>query len=159
MITLKKDYANTLKQSKINDIIGKLPGKGDGLTKKIENSSFTYDQAVRAYLWNKSGYEIPSISKVEKNKLIELVNENQFIFLGRMDNVINSGGIKLIPEQIEQKLVNKISQRFFITSKPDNELGEKVVLVIEGEKFELDNSIYESLDKYEKPKKVIKYYH
>lgn len=89
------------------------------------------------------------------NDIVELVNENQFIFLGRMDNVINSGGIKLIPEQIEQKLANKISQRFFITSKPDNELGEKVVLVIEGEKYKLDDSIYESLDKYEKPKEIV----
>ena len=89
------------------------------------------------------------------NDIVELVNENQFIFLGRMDNVINSGGIKLIPEQIEEKLATKISQRFFIASKDDNELGEKVVLVIEGENEELDASIYESLDKYEKPKELI----
>lgn len=89
------------------------------------------------------------------NDIVELVNENQFIFLGRMDNVINSGGIKLIPEQIEEKLASKIQQRFFIASKPDNELGEKVVLVIEGEKHELDDSLYESLDKYEKPKELI----
>ncbi len=75
-ITLKRDYANTLKQSKINDIVGKLPGKGDGLTKKIENSSFTYDQAVRAYLWNKSGYEIPGISKEQKTQLIETITNN-----------------------------------------------------------------------------------
>jgi O-succinylbenzoic acid--CoA ligase len=89
------------------------------------------------------------------NDIVELVNENQFIFLGRIDNVINSGGVKLIPEQIEEKLGGKIHHRFFITSKPDNELGEKVVLVIEGEKHELDDSIYESLDKYEKPKEVV----
>ena len=75
-ITLKRDYANTLKQSKINDIVGKLPGKGDGLTKKIENSSFTYDQAVRSYLWNKSGYEIPGISKEQKTQLIETITNN-----------------------------------------------------------------------------------
>ena len=89
------------------------------------------------------------------NDIVELVNENQFIFLGRMDNVINSGGIKLIPEQIEEKLASKIQQRFFIASKPDNELGEKVVLVIEGEKHELEDSLYEALDKYEKPKELI----
>ena len=89
------------------------------------------------------------------NDIVELVNENQFIFLGRMDNVINSGGVKLIPEQIEEKLSSKIHHRFFIASKPDNELGEKVVLVIEGEKHELDDLIYESLDKYEKPKEVV----
>ncbi len=89
------------------------------------------------------------------NDIVELVNENQFIFLGRMDNVINSGGIKLIPEQIEEKLASKISDRFYIASKPDNELGQKVVLVIEGEPHEFDDSIYESLDKYEKPKELI----
>lgn len=89
------------------------------------------------------------------NDIVELVNENQFIFLGRMDNVINSGGIKLIPEQIEEKLASKIHQRFFITSKTDKELGEKVVLVVEGEKHDLDNSLYETLDKYEKPKEII----
>lgn len=89
------------------------------------------------------------------NDIVELVNENQFIFLGRMDNVINSGGIKLIPEQIEEKLASKIHQRFFITSKPDKELGHKVVLVIEGEKHDFDETLYENLDKYEKPKEIV----
>ena len=89
------------------------------------------------------------------NDIVELVNENQFIFLGRMDNVINSGGIKLIPEQIEYKLANKIHERFFITSKSDAELGEKVILVIEGEKQDFDNTLYEGLDKYEKPKEIV----
>lgn len=89
------------------------------------------------------------------NDIVELVNENQFIFLGRMDNVINSGGIKLIPEQIEEKLASKIQQRFFIGSKPDNELGQKVVLVVEGDQQDFENSLYDGLDKYEKPKEII----
>lgn len=89
------------------------------------------------------------------NDIVELVNENQFIFIGRIDNVINSGGIKLIPEQIEEKLAAKINQRFFIASKPDNELGEKVLLVIEGDKQEFDDSLYDGLDKYEKPKELL----
>ncbi|NNT73048.1 AMP-binding protein [Flavobacterium sp. IMCC34852] len=89
------------------------------------------------------------------NDIVELVNENQFVFLGRMDNVINSGGIKLIPEQIEEKLAHKINQRFFITSKPDAELGEKVILVVEGEKHDLGDDLYNELDKYEKPKEII----
>ncbi len=89
------------------------------------------------------------------NDIVELINENQFVFLGRMDNVINSGGIKLIPEQIEDKLAHKIHQRFFITAKPDSELGEKVVLVVEGEKQDLGEDLYDELDKYEKPKELI----
>jgi O-succinylbenzoic acid--CoA ligase len=99
----------------------------------------------------------PRISEevITTNDIVELLNENQFVFIGRIDNVINSGGIKLIPEQIEEKLAGKIAQRFFIASKPDNELGEKVVLVIEGEKQEFDTTLYEELDKYEKPKEII----
>jgi O-succinylbenzoic acid--CoA ligase len=89
------------------------------------------------------------------NDIVELVNENQFVFLGRIDNIINSGGIKLIPEQIEEKLAHKINQRFFIASKLDNELGEKVLLVIEGEKQDIDYTLYEGLDKYEKPKELL----
>ncbi len=99
----------------------------------------------------------PSISDeiIHTNDIVELVNENQFVFLGRMDNVINSGGIKLIPEQIEEKLSCKITERFFISSIEDKELGEKVVLVIESEKYDLDENLFENLDKYEKPKEII----
>ena len=89
------------------------------------------------------------------NDIVELVNENQFVFLGRMDNVINSGGIKLIPEQIEEKLSGKIDARFFIASKEDRELGEKVILVIEGENQSINETIFSELDKYEKPKEIL----
>jgi O-succinylbenzoic acid--CoA ligase len=99
----------------------------------------------------------PKISEeiIQTNDLVELVSENQFVFLGRMDNVINSGGIKLIPEQIEDKLSKHIHKRFFITSKEDKELGEKLVLVIEGQQDDLDSTLFDDLDKYEKPREII----
>ena len=89
------------------------------------------------------------------NDLVELVSENQFIFLGRMDNLVNSGGIKLIPEQIEAKLLSSISQRFFVIGVSDADLGEKLILVIEGETYDFDKTLFEKLDKYEKPKDII----
>lgn len=89
------------------------------------------------------------------NDLVELLNENQFIFLGRIDNVINSGGVKLIPEQIEAKLTGKINSRFFVTGLPDTTLGEKLVLVIEGEKQEFPTDFFDVLGKYEKPKEIV----
>lgn len=92
---------------------------------------------------------------VVTNDLVELVSENQFVFLGRIDNVINSGGIKLFPEQIESKLAHQIPSRFYITSIPDAELGEKVVLVVEGDERTFEDSVFEVLDKYEKPKEII----
>ena len=100
--------------------------------------------------------DAPMISSEQicTNDIVELVGENQFVFLGRMDNIINSGGIKLIPEKIEEKLSDKIESRFFVTSTEDADLGEKLILVIEGEKQLLDTTIFDSLDKYEKPKEV-----
>ncbi len=91
---------------------------------------------------------------IRTNDLVELVNENQFIFLGRFDNVVNSGGIKLIPEQIEAKILPKISARFFVGGLPDESLGEKLILVIEGDEYELPQDVFDDVEKYEKPKKV-----
>ncbi|GGF10545.1 AMP-binding protein [Flavobacterium limi] len=100
---------------------------------------------------------IPSISEepIITNDLIELIKENQFTFLGRIDNVINSGGVKLIPEQIEAKLIGKINSRFFVTGIPDSILGEKLILVIEGEKQDFQVDFFDGLDKYEKPKEIV----
>ncbi|WP_264553973.1 AMP-binding protein [Flavobacterium sp. N2038] len=89
------------------------------------------------------------------NDLIDLVNENQFTFLGRIDNVINSGGVKLIPEQIEAKLIGKITNRFFVTGVPDTVLGEKLILVIEGEKQDFAPDFFDVLGKFEKPKEIV----
>jgi len=58
------------------------------------------------------------------NDLVELVDAGKFKWLGRWDNVINSGGIKLIPEQIESKLKTLIEDRFVIAGLPDHELGD-----------------------------------
>lgn len=101
--------------------------------------------------------DIPAVSEepIVTNDLIELIRENQFIFLGRIDNVINSGGVKLIPEQIEAKLIGKISSRFFVTGIPDSLLGEKLILVVEGEKQDFPADFFEVLDKYEKPKEIV----
>lgn len=100
---------------------------------------------------------VPTISEdaIVTNDLVEIIRENQFMFLGRIDNVVNSGGVKLIPEQIEAKLNGKINTRFFVTGVPDTTLGEKLILVIEGEKQDFANDFFDVLDKYEKPKEIV----
>ncbi|UQD57322.1 AMP-binding protein [Flavobacterium sp. K5-23] len=95
-----------------------------------------------------------SLEPIITNDLVEIINDNQFLFLGRIDNLVNSGGVKLIPEQIEEKLSTKIQSRFFVAGIPDDELGEKLVLIIEGENDTLEKTVFEVLDKYEKPKEV-----
>jgi o-succinylbenzoate---CoA ligase len=93
------------------------------------------------------------------NDLVEIISPTQFRWLGRADNVINSGGIKIFPEQLEKKLQNVIKERFIVTGMPDGKLGEKLVLVIETstpEKFEaLPGLIAEKLESYEKPRETI----
>jgi o-succinylbenzoate---CoA ligase len=92
---------------------------------------------------------------VVTNDLAELTDAHHFTWLGRYDNVINSGGIKLFPEQVEEKLSPYIAQRFFVYGLPDDTLGEKLVLVIEGEAYAIPEKAYSALDKYEKPKAVL----
>lgn len=96
-----------------------------------------------------------SDEKIITNDVVEIIEGNKFIWLGRFDNVINSGGVKLFPEKIEEKLLGKIPHRFFVIGKPDVSLGEKLILVIEGEPYAIDDSVFEGLDKYEKPKEVL----
>ena len=76
----------------------------------------------------------PAVSEhpVQTNDLVDLLSETEFHWLGRFDNVINSGGIKLIPEQIERQLKPLIAQRFFVAAEKHESLGEALVLVVEG---------------------------
>ncbi|WP_297702571.1 AMP-binding protein [uncultured Eudoraea sp.] len=100
----------------------------------------------------------PNISDnpVITNDIVELISEKEFLWLGRFDNVINSGGIKLIPEQIEQKLTSFIPSRFFVSALPDSQLGKKLILVVEGEKIDgLQEIISKAdLEKFELPKEI-----
>ncbi|WP_298496507.1 AMP-binding protein [uncultured Algibacter sp.] len=98
----------------------------------------------------------PKLSDEEiiTNDIVDVISDSSFEWLGRFDNVINSGGIKLYPEQIESKLQDKIPGEFFIASREDDTLGDKLILVVEGEKRTIDNSVFSELDKYEKPKEI-----
>ncbi len=98
------------------------------------------------------------LDALKTNDLVNLVSETEFDWLGRWDHVINSGGVKLIPEQIEEKLRPVVNGRFILTSKPDDTLGEKLILVVEGEERHPDllNKIsgMKNLDKFEIPKEI-----
>ena len=107
---------------------------------------------------------ITNHKKIITNDKVELLNDKQFNLLGRIDNVINSGGVKIQIEQLENKLVNiykgnNFSCPFFVTSKPDKILGEKVVLCVESENVldtdEILSFLKLSLDKFEVPKEII----
>ena len=91
-------------------------------------------------------------STLKTKDLIKKKSSSEFKWLGRSDNIINSGGIKLIPEEIERKIVQLISVKFVLIGVPDNELGEKIIIVSEKPlKIELEK-INKYLSKYEKIK-------
>jgi len=96
-----------------------------------------------------------SKNEIVTNDIVKLISETQFIWEGRFDNVINSGGIKLLPEKIEEKLSKLIQRRYFIFGKADDTLGEKAVLYVEGEPFTIEDSVFNVLNKYEIPKEII----
>lgn len=95
------------------------------------------------------------------NDVVEIITFKKFLWKGRYDNVVNSGGIKLFPEEIEWKLNPIIDRRFFVTGLPDDALGQKLVLFVEADfseeligELQKDIEELETLDKYEVPKKI-----
>tara|TARA_Y100000004_G_scaffold27318_1_gene27905 strand:- start:261 stop:7424 length:7164 start_codon:yes stop_codon:yes gene_type:complete len=62
---IANDYRNLTKQ---------MPDIRKKLTQKTPDGDFTYDDAVRVYLWKKAGFDIPGLSETDTNNLVELVN-------------------------------------------------------------------------------------
>lgn len=62
---------------------------------------------------------------------INLIDEQQFEWLGRKGNVINSGGIKIHAEVLERLISAHLKLPFFIHREADEKLGERVIILIE----------------------------
>lgn len=95
-----------------------------------------------------------SLEKIVTNDVVHLISDKEFEWLGRFDNVINSGGVKLHPEEIEKKISHLIKQRFFVAGIKDVLLGEKLILIIEGKKVDVILGEAKNLTQYEIPKEI-----
>ena len=94
------------------------------------------------------------------NDIAEINEKGQFRILGRKDNIINSGGIKIQIEQVEGHLKPHIHTPFLITSAPDTKFGEIVVLLYEKGEEKLLRKICESiLPSYWIPKRYVQTVH
>ncbi|MEC5173419.1 AMP-binding protein [Chryseobacterium nepalense] len=95
---------------------------------------------------------------LQTNDLVEIKNNNQFRFLGRIDNVINSGGAKIFPEQLEVLVKKEIPNEAVFIGRKDESLGQKLILIIEGQK---SKEIIDKISKipfeksYHRPKEII----
>jgi O-succinylbenzoic acid--CoA ligase len=127
--------------------------------KKIGEKAFTVLPNVKIFVDERQCLVIKAknISKDEivTNDIVNLISDKKFSWEGRYDNIINSGGIKLMPERIEDKLSTLIPRRYFVSGQTDETLGEKAVLYVEGEPMTIEESVYGVLDKFEKPKDVV----
>jgi O-succinylbenzoic acid--CoA ligase len=103
--------------------------------------------------------------EIVTNDIVDLKNDHEFRWLGRYDNVINSGGLKISPEHVEQKIGKiftrlRIPNPFFVFALPDERLGQKAVLVVEEPTLTLAtiDSIYDSMlltfSPYEIPRQI-----
>ena len=92
--------------------------------------------------------------KLRTNDCVNLIDSKHFQYLNRYDFIINTGGIKVNPEEIELKLKPLLKQAFFIWFVKDVHLGQKIVLVVQ-EKVNLKlkkKDFTHYLNKYEIPK-------
>lgn len=101
--------------------------------------------------------EAPHLSKdkVVTNDIVTIHSKTEFDFVGRYDNMINSGGVKLFPEAIESKIQEKTHMRFFITSVEDEQLGERLTMVLEGDLLDFPKDAFDDLDKFETPQRIL----
>nr|WP_242047170.1 AMP-binding protein [Dysgonomonas sp. HGC4] len=95
-----------------------------------------------------------SNERLYTNDIVEIYEDKSFRIIGRKDNIINSGGVKIQIEEVEALLKPLLNNGFAVTSLPDPKFGEIVVLVTEKE---IDESLISNLlPVYSIPKKIIK---
>ena len=91
------------------------------------------------------------------NDIVRLIDHKTFEWIGRRDYVINSGGIKIHPEESERILSRIITSRYLICGIKDDTLGERQILIIEGHKNDypsLDEFIEQNFDSIHRPKNI-----
>jgi len=136
--------------------------------KKIENKSIANDQFVTIdnvhVTMDKRDCLVinaPAISDITivTNDIVALHSSQAFTWLGRYDNVINSGGVKLFPEQIEKIIAKYFTQSFLIAGLPDEQLGQKLAFIVEGDTTILETQkklqTINELGKFQIPKEIV----
>jgi len=102
--------------------------------------------------------------KIQTNDLAEITSEKTFNWLGRIDNVINSGGVKVFLDNVDQVIAAIFYEQgwadsYFSWFEEDGKLGQKLILVIENPHQEISvqfllEEIRKRISAYETPKHV-----
>ena len=98
---------------------------------------------------------------IKTNDVVDLLDPTSFIWRSRLDHVINTGGIKVFPKELEDQIRSMIPYPFYIAAKSDERLGQKVCLILETDgltdehKNQLLQQIKKVLPKYSSPREII----
>lgn len=101
-----------------------------------------------------------AVKELVTNDVVELIDKYSFRWIGRYDHVINSGGVKVFPERIEQQIASLFTRRFFVAACADEKWGECVALAIEGDPLSATDEaallacIRERVGRYEVPRRL-----
>lgn len=97
---------------------------------------------------------------VVTNDLAEVIDPMHFIWIGRLDNIINTGGIKVKPEELETAISKVIDYDCAITGIPHPKLGQAIAIVVESVKpideKDLQVLLKEALPSHQLPKKIFR---
>ena len=90
------------------------------------------------------------------NDVVRLHDDGRrFMVLGRKDNVVCCGGVKIQAEEVEERLLPYVDVPFFVGKEKDDKFGEILVLVVESrDKKLLEDIINNVLPKYWRPRKI-----
>ncbi len=99
------------------------------------------------------------VNHLVTNDITDLVSDKKFKILGRSDNIIISGGLKINPELIEKELSNIIESDFFVFGIPDKNLVNKPIIFVEGiakiNIIDIRNFLENKVTKHFIPKEII----
>ena len=94
------------------------------------------------------------------NDIANIFSDNsKFRIIGRKDNTICSGGLKIQPEELERQLRPHMRVPYLISKRPDSKFSEIVVLLTEGPTDDARQICERVLPKYHHPRAYVHVVH
>lgn len=107
--------------------------------------------------------ESPEFGRIVTNDIAELTSKNEFLIVDRADSIINSGGVKISPVEVESR-IQKIIEKYFgkvnycVSKVFDSKWGEIAILAVEAAEqssLAVLDEIKELIGSKKSPKRVI----
>lgn len=127
----------------------------------LDGVSFSLDNRSCLVIHDK----ILGIEELATNDVTKLIDEKTFRWKGRFDNVINSGGVKIQVEKVEDEIKKvledlKLDHEICVIAQPDIKLTNKLILLLKTSHDEFSignllNVLKQKLPKYHAPKQIV----